>query len=72
MQRHPADLASLFFGLLFAAIGLVLLSGGSGALSLGWVGPVVALALGIVLVLAARSSRAQAADPTSGGEPPED
>ena len=64
---HPADLLSLFFGLLFAAIGLVLLSGGSGALSLAWVGPLVAVALGAVLVLAARSAR-----PGDGDQPPED
>ena len=69
MHRHPADLLSLFFGLAFAAVGLVLLSGGSGALSLAWVGPLVALALGVVLVLAARSARSAAASPRD--EPPE-
>ena len=57
MARHPADLLSLSFGLLFLAIGLVLLSGGSGALSLAWVGPLTAIALGGLLFLAARSSR---------------
>lgn len=57
MSRHPADLLSLSFGLLFAAVGLVLLSGGGGALSLAWIGPLVAVSLGGVLVLAARSSR---------------
>lgn len=67
MTRHSADLLSLFFGLLFAAIGLVLLSGGAGALSLAWVGPLVAVALGVVLVLAARS-----AHPSDGDQPPED
>jgi hypothetical protein len=67
MARHPADLLSLFFGLLFAAIGLVLLSGGYGALSLAWVGPLVAVALGVVLVLAARSAR-----PGDGEQSPED
>jgi len=66
MTRHPADLLSLFFGLLFAAVGLVLLSGGAGALSLAWVGPLVAVGLGAVLVLAARS-----AHPTDPGQPPE-
>jgi hypothetical protein len=57
MSRHPADLLSLAFGLLFAAIGLVLLSGDTGALSLAWVGPLTAIALGALLFLAARSSR---------------
>jgi hypothetical protein len=56
MTRHPADVLSLFCGLLFAAVGLVLLSGGGGALSLTWVGPLVAIALGALLVLAARSA----------------
>lgn len=57
MTRHRADLLSLAFGLLFAAIGLVLLSGGTGALSLAWVGPLTAIALGALLFLAARTSR---------------
>ncbi len=56
MTRHPADVLSLVCGLLFAAVGLVLLSGGGGALSLAWVGPLVAIALGALLVLAARSA----------------
>ncbi len=57
MTRHPADFLSLGFGLLFAAVGLVLLSGGSGALSLAWVGPLAAIALGALLFLAARAMR---------------
>lgn len=57
MKRHPADLISLSFGLFFAAIGLVLMSGGSGALSLAWVGPLVAVVLGGILFWAARSMR---------------
>jgi len=56
MTRHPADVLSLVCGLLFAAVGLVLLSGGGGALSLTWVGPLVAIALGALLVLAACSA----------------
>lgn len=57
MSRHRADFLSLAFGLLFVAIGLILLSGATGALSLAWVGPLTAIALGALLVLAARSSR---------------
>lgn len=63
MGRHPADLLSLAFGLLFAAIGLVLLSGDRGALSLAWVGPLTAIALGALLVLAARSTRPDPDEP---------
>lgn len=57
MSRHSADFLSLAFGLLFVAAGLVLLSGGSEALSLAWVGPFAAIALGAILVAAARSIR---------------
>ena len=62
MARHPADLVSLAFGLLFAAIGLVLLSGGAGALSLAWLGPLVAVALGGLLIVAGRSARTEPGD----------
>lgn len=50
MSRHRADFLSLAFGLLFVAIGLILLSGATGALSLAWVGPLTAIALGALLV----------------------
>ena len=56
MKRHQTDFLSLTFGLLFAGIGLVLLSGDSGAVSLAWVGPLTAIALGGLLLLAARST----------------
>ncbi|MEO6579198.1 MAG: hypothetical protein ABIO99_09920 [Candidatus Limnocylindria bacterium] len=64
MKRHPADLLSLSFGLFFAAVGLVLMSGGSGALSLAWVGPLVAVVLGGILFWAARSMRPTTDEPT--------
>ena len=67
MSRHPADPVSLVFGMLFAAIGLVLLTGGVRALSLAWVGPLTAVALGALLILAARSARTVLDD-----QPPED
>ncbi|MBA2632764.1 MAG: hypothetical protein H0U86_07165 [Chloroflexi bacterium] len=67
MSRHRADPVSLMFGLLFAAIGLILLSGGDGALSLAWVGPLTAVALGALLILAARSTRTAPDE-----QPPED
>ena len=61
MRRHPADLLSLTSGLLFAAMGLVLVLGGVDTLPLEWIGPLVAIVLGGALILAARSIRA---DPT--------
>jgi hypothetical protein len=66
MTRHPADLLSLAFGLLFAAMGLLLLTGGFDTLSLQWVPPVAAIVLGGILILAARSIRADAGDASSG------
>ncbi len=66
MTRHRADFLSLTFGLLFAAIGLVLLSGDTDAVSLRWVGPLTAIALGALLVLAARSTRPPADDSLRG------
>ncbi len=62
MARHPADLLSLSFGLLFVAVGLVLVSGGINALSLEWVAPLTAIVLGAILILVARSSRSAAGD----------
>ena len=67
MSRHSADPVSLVFGMLFAAIGLVLLTGGDRALSLAWVGPLTAVALGALLIVAARSAR-----PVPDDQPPED
>ena len=63
MPRHPADLLSLSFGLLFSAAGLVLLSGGASAVSMAWLGPLVAIGLGVLLVLAARSRRHPSDEP---------
>jgi hypothetical protein len=64
MTRHTADFVSLAFGLLFTAIGLLLLSGGFDGLSLEWVGPLAAVVLGGILILAGRSAR-----PRSGDQP---
>ena len=61
MNRHPADLLSLTFGLLFVAVGLVVSSGGIDTLALEWVGPMAVIGLGAVLILAARP-RATSAD----------
>lgn len=57
MTRHPADLLSLLAGLAVLALGLVLLSGGVGDLPMEWVGPTVAIGLGVLIVVAARSNR---------------
>jgi hypothetical protein len=55
MTRHPADLVSLTFGLLFATIGAVLLFGSVDALRLDWIVPAVTIILGVLLIVVARS-----------------
>jgi len=68
MARHPADLLSLVTGLAALGLGLLLLSGGVGDISMEWVGPAVAIGLGIVVVAAARSNREPNKEPTSTGD----
>jgi cytochrome c-type biogenesis protein CcmH/NrfF len=59
MQRHDVDPTSLVFGLLFAALGLMLLIGdpAGGTVWLGWTGPAVAVGLGLLMILAVRPRR---------------
>lgn len=54
MTRHPADLLSLVAGLAVLALGLLLLSGGVDDLPMEWVGPAVAIGLGVLIIVAAR------------------
>jgi divalent metal cation (Fe/Co/Zn/Cd) transporter len=63
VRRHDFDLLSFLFGLLFAAVALVLLGGGTvgDGLALPWAGPLVAVGIGIVIVLAARPRAARPA-----------
>lgn len=64
MRRHDLDALSLVFGLLFSAVGLALLSGDAarGTISLPWAGPIVAIGVGLLVVLAARPRREEAID----------
>jgi len=57
MTRHPVDLLSFVTGLLVLGLGLLLLSGGLGGLALEWVGPAVAIGLGVLIIFAARPER---------------
>jgi hypothetical protein len=57
MERHPADLFSLISGLLVLGLGLLLLSGGVGDVPMEWVGPVIAIGVGVMILVAARPSR---------------
>lgn len=73
MERHRLDALSLVFGLLFVGVGLLLLSGGPAfgeSLPLQWVGPLVAIGLGVVLVIAARPQRAEHPDSDDEGTEP--
>ena len=69
MTRHPADRLSLVAGLAVLGLGLLLLSGGVGDLPMEWVGPLVAIGLGALIIFAARPTR-QASDqePDAGDE----
>ena len=69
MTRHPADLLSLVSGLAVLGLGLLLLSGGVGNLPMEWVGPLVAIGLGALIIFAARPTR-EASDqgPDAGNE----
>jgi len=68
VRRHDLDALSLVSGLLFTGLGLLLLSGdpARGSISLAWVGPIVAVGIGVLVVLAARPRRS---DTTDGAEP---
>ena len=62
MKRHDTDALSLLFGALFSVVGLVLLSGdpSRGSVSLAWAGPVAAIAVGLLVILAMARSRDRA------------
>jgi cytochrome c-type biogenesis protein CcmH/NrfF len=60
MTRHATDLVSLAFGLLFAAIGAVLLADQRLAISTDWLAPVVAIGLGAILIAAGARRRGAA------------
>jgi hypothetical protein len=69
MERHRLDALSLTLGLLFVAAGLLLLSGGpvlGHDLPMQWVGPMVAIGLGVILFLAARPERERPSDEDRG------
>lgn len=63
MRRHPADLYSLVIGLPILGLGLLLLSGGVRDVPMEWVGPAVAIGMGLMIVVAARPGREAVEDP---------
>lgn len=62
MSRHPVDLFSFACGLLVLAAGLLLLSGNLDQVPLEWVGPVAAIALGVVIMVAVAGPRTRPDD----------
>ena len=77
MRRHDFDTFSFIFGLFFAVAGLVLLGGSASrdGLAIPWAGPVVAIGLAILIVVAARPRGERAAteiDPESVATDPPD
>jgi len=73
MRRHDLDPVSLAFGLLFTAVGLVLLSGDAvrGSVSLTWAGPAVAVGVGLLVILAVRPRQAPPVEADTGPAPDE-
>jgi peptidoglycan/LPS O-acetylase OafA/YrhL len=57
VTRHPAKLLSLIAGLVVLGLCLLLLSGGIGDIPMEWVGPAVAIGLGVLILVAARQNR---------------
>jgi hypothetical protein len=75
MRRHDFDALSFTFGLFFAVAGLVLLGGSASRDGLGfsWAGPIVAIGLAILVVIAARPRGAKApSDEIGSGDEPAD
>jgi hypothetical protein len=70
MSRHPADLLSLVSGMLVLAFGLVLLTGSIGEVPMQWVGPAVAIGLGLVVLVAARPQPHDGEDGVASDEEP--
>ena len=71
MRRHGFDPLSFIFGLSFAVAGLVLLGGSASrdGLALPWAGPVVAIGLAILVVIAALPRSAKTVGAAISDEP---
>lgn len=65
MKRHPVDVLSFGAGLLVLATGLLLLTGSLDSIRLEWAGPIVAIGLGVLILLAARRRTDEEATPSS-------
>lgn len=70
MSRHAFDAVSFTFGVIFLIAGVMLLSGRPNTDALEWVGPMAAIGLGVVILIATvPRRRAGSADETPDDEP---
>ena len=70
MTRHQFDALSFIFGVIFLIAGVMLLSGRPSTDALEWVGPVTAIGLGVVILVATvPRRRTDAGDETEPDEP---
>lgn len=72
MTRHAPDLVSLTFGMLFTALGIVLLLGQLEGVRLDWIIPAATVILGVLLVVLARSIGREPSPEPGPETPPED
>ncbi|MBI2762584.1 MAG: hypothetical protein HYX54_02340 [Chloroflexi bacterium] len=72
MRRHDFDALSFISGLLFAGAGLVLLGGGAAldGLTLPWAGPIVAIGVAALIVIAAHPRAVSTATDEAPADPP--
>lgn len=70
MTRHAFDAVSFAFGVIFLIAGVMLFSGKPNTDALEWVGPVTAIGLGVVILVATVPRRRQEADDGTPEEEP--
>ena len=70
MPRHAFDALSFIFGVIFLIAGVMLLSGRPSTDALEWVGPVTAIGLGVVILVATVPRRRPEGDDATAGEEP--
>ena len=72
MTRHAPDLVSLTFGMLFTALGIVLLLGQLDGIRLDWIIPAATVILGVLLIVLARSNGRESSPEPAAETPAED
>lgn len=70
MPRHAFDALSFTFGVIFLIAGVMLLSGKPNTDAMEWIGPLTAIGLGVVILVATVPRRRQEASDGTEGEGP--